>query len=83
MTSYYDSDVIIERELENFYREHLEERIIFCLSERRNIPSEKAMELYYQSKLADRIHEGEYGVQYLDYSVLTDILEQELNDTGV
>lgn len=72
-----------ERELENFYREHLEEDIIFCLSERRNIPSEKAMELYYNSKLADRIHDGEYGIQYLDYSVLTDILEKELEEMGL
>lgn len=72
-----------ERELENFYREHLEESIIFCLSERRNISYEKAMELYYNSKLADRIHDGEYGVQYLDHSVLTDILEQELGELGV
>lgn len=64
--------------LENIYREHLEEDIIFCLSERRKISSEQAMELYYTSKLADRIHEGEYGVQYLDYTVLTDMLEQEL-----
>ena len=72
-----------ERELENFYREHLEESIIFCLSERRNIPYEKAMEFYYNSKLADRIHDGEYGVQYLDHSVLTDFLEQELGELGI
>ncbi|MBR3268741.1 MAG: hypothetical protein IKI58_08485 [Oscillospiraceae bacterium] len=65
-------------DLENFYREHLEEDIVLCLSERRNIPPEDAMRLYYHSRLADRIHEGEYGIQYLDYSVLTDILEQEL-----
>lgn len=71
-----------ERELENFYREHLEENIIFCLSKRRNIPTERAMELYYNSRLADRIHDGEYGVQYLDYSILTGILEQELEELG-
>lgn len=69
-----------ERKLENFYREHLEENIIFCLSERRNIPTERAMEIYYNSRLADRIHDGEYGVQYLDYSILTGILEQELEE---
>lgn len=68
-----------ERELENFYREHLEESIIFCLSERHGISSEKAMEIYYSSKLANRIHDGEYGIQYLDYTVLTDVLEQEMD----
>ena len=71
-----------ERELENFYREHLEEDIIFTLSERRNIHTEEAMKLYYSSKLADRIHEGAFGVQYLDPVVLTDMLEEEL-DSGV
>jgi len=68
------------QDLENLYREHLEEDIIFCLAERRSIPPEKAMDMYYHSKLARRIHEGEYGVQYLDYHLLTDMLEQELQN---
>lgn len=69
-----------DRDLEAFYREHLEEDIIFCLAERRNIPEEEAMHLYYTSKLCDRIHEGEYGIQYLDYHVLTRYLEEELQE---
>lgn len=32
------------------------------------------MNIYYNSKLAGRIHEGEYGIQYLDYKVLVQIL---------
>ena len=73
-----------DRELENFYREHLEEDIIFTLSERRNISAEEAMKLYYSSKLADRIYDGEFGVQYLDPAVLTDMLEEELgNSSGI
>ena len=35
-----------------------------------------SMDTYYKSELADKIHEGKYGVQYLDYKVLADILEQ-------
>lgn len=70
-----------DKALENCYREHLEADIVFCLSERRKITFEQAMSLYYHSKLADRIHKGEYGIQYLDHSVLTDILEQELEET--
>ena len=69
-----------DREFENFYREHLEEDIIFCLSKRKNIPLEQAMGLYYNSKLADHIHDGHYGIQYLDYNLLTDMLEQEIRD---
>jgi len=69
-----------DREFENFYREHLEEDIIFCLSKRKNIPLDQAMGLYYTSKLADHIHDGQYGIQYLDYNLLTDMLEQEMLD---
>ena len=32
------------------------------------------MEKYYNSKLADKIHKGEYGVQYLDYKVLAQLI---------
>lgn len=31
---------------------------------------------YYGSKMADKINRGEYGVQYLDYRVLADIMIQ-------
>ena len=39
------------------------------------------MEIYYGSKLAEKIQERREGIQYLDYKVLADILketEQEL-----
>ena len=60
--------------LEKVYQENLEERIISYLSEVKGISLERAMQLYYNSKLADKIHRGEYGVQYLDYKVLVQIL---------
>lgn len=66
-----------DRELENFYREHLEEDIIFCLSQRHQISLEKAMEMYYFSQLADRINAGTYGIQYLDASVLADFVDEK------
>lgn len=67
--------------LEKVYQENLEERIIACLSETRGISLEKAMDIYYHSRLADKIHQGVEGVQYLDFKVLVQILgetEQEL-----
>jgi len=69
--------------LERVYQENLEERIIAYLSEIRGISLEKAMNIYYHSKLADKIHRGVEGVQYLDFKVLVQILcevEQELFD---
>ena len=64
-------------ELENIYTEHLEEDIVLQLSKKHNISLEKAMQIYYQSKLANWIHSGEFGVQYLDSAVLVELLEKE------
>ena len=62
--------------LERVYQESLEERIITYLAEEEKISLEKAMNIYYNSKLANRIHQGEYGIQYLDYKVLVQILRE-------
>ena len=66
-----------DKELENFYREHLEEDIIFCLSQRHNIFLEEAMDIYYSSKLAEKINADTYGIQYLDASVLADFVDEK------
>lgn len=65
-------------DIESFYKEHLEEDIIFYLSKKRNIAYEEAIKIYYTSKLADYIHDGVYNLQYLDYHILVDFLEQEI-----
>ena len=67
--------------LEKVYQENLEERIIAYLSQTKCISLETAMDIYYHSKLADKIHHGVEGVQYLDHKVLVQILcetEKEL-----
>ena len=56
--------------LEKNYQERLEERIISYIAEKQNIQLTDAMDLYYKSKLADKIAQGQYGTQYLDYKVL-------------
>lgn len=60
--------------LERVYQESLEERIISYLAETWQLSYEEAMRIYYTSKLANKIHNGDYGVQYLDYKVLVQIL---------
>lgn len=60
--------------LEKVYQESLEERIIAYLAEIKSISLEKAMDIYYHSALADKIHSGIEGVQYLDFKVLVQIL---------
>ena len=47
--------------LEKIYKERLEEKIISHLAEVKNLDLQTAMDIYYQSKLADRIAAGEYG----------------------
>ena len=63
-----------ENILERVYQERLEERIIACLAAEQHIPLEQAMNIYYDSELAEKIHMGVEGIQYLDYRVLTQIL---------
>lgn len=60
--------------LEKYYQEGLEERIIAYLAKEKNLSLEQAMDIYYHSNMAKEIHEGKYGVQYLDYKVLVQIL---------
>ena len=62
--------------LERIYQESLEERIIAYLAELRFISLEEAMRVYYESRLAEMIHDGEYGVQYLDYKELAEMLAE-------
>ena len=65
-----------ERTLENIYQERLEERLIAFLAEKYGMDYQSAMNVYYNSSLAEKIYEGEYGIQYLDYKVLAEILEK-------
>ena len=49
-------------EVENSYKESLEEKIIFCLADRKGLELEKAMDIYYNSRLASLIESGAYGI---------------------
>lgn len=60
--------------LEKAYKEALEESIISCLAEKKDLSLEEAMDKYYNSRLSGKIHEGSYGIQYLDYRNLVEIL---------
>jgi len=62
--------------LEKIYQERLEEQLIAYLAEKENFTLEQAMDLYYSSKLSDKIYRGVEGVQYLDYKVLAQILKE-------
>ena len=67
--------------LEGIYQERLEERLIEYLAQKHDIDYSSAMNIYYSSKMADRIHEGKYGIQYLDHKVLMEEYEPDLFNT--
>ena len=60
--------------LEKVYQEALEESLISHIAQKKNLSLEDAMDKYYNSRLSVKIHEGLYGVQYLDYRNLAEIL---------
>ena len=60
--------------LEKYYQEGLEERLIARLAKVKHLTYEQAMDIYYRSHLAQKIHDGVDYVQYLDYKVLVQIL---------
>ena len=65
-----------ENVLEQVYQEKLEERIIAQIDKERRVSLETAMQIYYNSELADKIHQGMEGIQYLDYKLLVQILNE-------
>ena len=60
--------------LEKMYQEALEESLKSHIAQKKNLSLEDAMDKYYNSRLSMKIHEGLYGVQYLDYRNLAEIL---------
>ena len=64
--------------LTKIYKEMLDEKIISALAENKGIDLRKAMDIYYQSQLAEQIHEGRYGIENMDYKYLIeDLIENE------
>ncbi len=62
--------------LEKAYKERLEERIISHLAKVKNIDLTQAIDVYYNSRFADKIAKGEYGIQYLDYKILSQLVAE-------
>ena len=64
--------------LDKLYKEMLEEKIINCLAEVKDIPLRRAMDIYYQTKLSQQINDGSYGIENMDYRYLVqDLIENE------
>lgn len=67
-----------KRNIDSIYKQNLEESIIEYLSEKKNIELRQAMHIYYLSRLARQIEQGDYGIENMDYKYLAeDLIENE------
>ncbi len=65
-------------EINDIYHQNLEISIISYLSEYKNIDKNKAMNIYYNSKMADLIQNESYGIENMSPQYLArDIIENE------
>ena len=56
------------------YKERLEESIIAYLAEIRCVTPDEAMDIYYRSRLAAQVANGDFGIQYLSAAYLVEDL---------
>nr|WP_300323390.1 hypothetical protein [uncultured Anaerostipes sp.] len=69
---------MMDKNLARIYKENLEESIIQYLAETKKIDYRDAMDIYYRSRLAKQIENGDYGIENMDYKYLVeDMIENE------
>ena len=65
-------------QLEQLYKQNLENDIINAVSEMKGIDLRKAFDIYYSSKLAEQILNNSYGIENMDAKYLAeDLIENE------
>ena len=70
--------MIDKKQLEEVYKQNLENDIINAISEMKGIDLRKAFDIYYSSKLAEQISDGSYGIENMDAKYLAeDLIENE------
>ena len=77
--------MVDKKQLEEVYKQNLENDIINAISEMKGIDLRKAFDIYYSSKLAEQISNDSYGIENMDAKYLAEDLienEPELFETG-
>lgn len=70
--------MVNKKNLEEVYKQNLEENIIYAIAEMKGIELRKAFDVYYSSKLAEQIEKGRYGIENMDAKYLAeDLIENE------
>ena len=58
--------MVDKKQLEEVYKQNLENDIINAISEMKGIDLRKAFDLYYSSKLAEQISNDSYGIENIE-----------------
>lgn len=70
--------MIDKKQLEDFYKENLEEDIIDEISKLKGIELRNACDIYYSSQLAEQISSDSFGIENMDAKYLAeDLIENE------
>lgn len=70
--------MVNKKQLEEVYKQNLEDDIISTISEIKGIELRSAFDIYYSSKLAEQIEKGSYGIENMDAKYLAeDLIENE------
>ena len=70
--------MVNKKQLEEVYKQNLEDDIISTISEIKGIELRSAFDIYYSSKLAEQIEKGSYGIENTDAKYLAeDLIENE------
>ena len=70
--------MVNKKQLEEFYKQNLENDIINTISEMKGIDLRKALDIYYSSRLSEQILNDRYGIENMDAKYLAeDLIENE------
>ena len=70
--------MVNKKQLEEFYKQNLENDIINTISEMKGIDLRKALDIYYSSRLSEQILNDSYGLENMDAKYLAeDLIENE------
>ncbi len=72
--------MVDKNQLEEFYKQNLENDIINAIVEMKGIDLRKAFDIYYSSRLAEQIENDSFGIENVDAKYLAeDLIENEPN----
>ena len=70
--------MVDKNQLEEFYKQNLENDIINAIIEMKGIDLRKAFDIYYSSRLAEQIENDSFGIENVDAKYLAeDLIENE------